>query len=72
MAFGENDLNCPVRRSMEIKKNEKFDNFTVKVYSSSGHGLINSSGTNVRNDFLTELSDFILKKEGFILKIYES
>ncbi len=59
IAYGENDANCPVKKSLDILSNEQFENYIVKVYPKSGHGLINKEGTNVRKDFLNDLTNFI-------------
>lgn len=62
-AFGDEDQNVPVRDSLRrltasLNKTGRQD-FLVRVFHGSGHGLREPEGKNVRQDFLQLLADWI-------------
>jgi dienelactone hydrolase len=59
VAFGENDPNVPVEES--IKRLQNLDNgMHIKVDPEGGHGIVDPETHKVQNDFLSDLTKFIV------------
>lgn len=70
-ALGENDKNVPVEESVK-RLRELNKDITIKVYPEGGHGILDSDTHKVRDDFLSDLTEFIenagkinIEKKGF-------
>ncbi len=63
IAFGENDTNCPVERSLERirEANGKLNHLRVEVYPDGRHAILNSEKTYLSAEFLEDLTDFIIE-----------
>jgi len=66
LVFGEDDQNVPVSDSLQrletsIKRTGRQD-FLVKVFRDSGHGLREPKGKDIRQDFVHLLAEWIVTK----------
>ena len=61
IAFGENDTNCPVERSLEIIEEQGLKHLKVEVYPDGGHAILNQAKTGISEVFVEDLVQFIKK-----------
>lgn len=61
IAYGGNDTNCPVDKSLAIIDAEGLKGLQVSVYPDGRHAILNDSKTAISEVFLKELTDFILQ-----------
>ena len=59
IAFGENDTNCPVERSLELIKEHSIKHLNVHVYPNGRHAILNKQETGYNELFLEQLTAFI-------------
>lgn len=59
LAFGENDKNVPVQDSLKRLKENKLNQFDVKVYPKGGHVVFDAERNTVSRDYLADLVQFI-------------
>ena len=62
IAYGENDTNCPIDKSIERLKNEDLNHFIWKIYPKGGHGILDAQTNEVNIDFLEDMTEFIFEK----------
>ncbi len=62
IAYGEDDKNCPVDKSIERVNHEDLNHYITKIYPKGGHGILDVQTDEVSIDFLEDMKKFILEK----------
>jgi dipeptidyl aminopeptidase/acylaminoacyl peptidase len=62
IAYGENDTNCPIKKSVERLDDENLNHFKYKIYPAGGHGILDAHTNEVNSNFLEDLTKFIFEK----------